>query len=62
MSSASDFVIENGVLTKYDGPGGNVTVPKDVMSIEFRLQREAKTLPRKEQYTCYFRGQVHRAV
>ena len=24
MSSASDFVIENGVLTKYTGPGGDV--------------------------------------
>ena len=33
MSSASDFVIKNGVLTKYVGPGGDVTVPEGVTSI-----------------------------
>ena len=33
MSSASDFVIKNGVLTKYVGPGGDVTVPDGVTSI-----------------------------
>ena len=27
MSSASDFVIENGVLKKYVGSGGDVVVP-----------------------------------
>ena len=33
MSSASDFIIENGVLTKYVGPGGDVTIPEGVTSI-----------------------------
>lgn len=34
MSSASDFIIENGVLTKYVGPGGDVTVPEGVTAIK----------------------------
>ena len=29
----SDFVIENGVLTKYNGPGGDVVIPNGVTSI-----------------------------
>ncbi len=33
MSSASDFIIENGVLKKYVGPGGDVTIPEGVTSI-----------------------------
>jgi len=33
MSNANDFVIENGVLTKYVGPGGDVTVPEGVTSV-----------------------------
>ena len=33
MSNASDFVIENGVLKKYVGPGGDVVVPDGVTSI-----------------------------
>lgn len=33
MSNASDFVIKNGVLTEYVGPGGDVTVPEGVTSI-----------------------------
>ena len=35
MSSASDFVIENGVLKKYRGPGGDVTIPEGVTSIGY---------------------------
>ena len=34
MSTASDFVIENGVLIKYVGPGGDVIIPDGVTSIE----------------------------
>ena len=30
MSNASDFVIENGVLTKYKGFGGKVIIPEEV--------------------------------
>jgi hypothetical protein len=33
MSNASDFIIENGVLKKYKGPGGTVEVPKGVTVI-----------------------------
>ena len=29
----SDFVIENGVLTKYQGPGGDVVIPEGVTVI-----------------------------
>ena len=33
MSNASDFIIENGVLTKYIGPGGDVVIPEGVTEI-----------------------------
>ncbi len=33
MSNLSDFVIENGVLKKYVGPGGDVVIPEGVTSI-----------------------------
>ena len=33
MSNASDFVIENGVLKKYVGPGGDVVIPETVEEI-----------------------------
>ena len=33
MAADSDLVIENGVLTKYVGPGGNVVLPSSVTSI-----------------------------
>ena len=33
MSNASDFIIENGVLTKYVGPGGDLVVPNGVVRI-----------------------------
>ena len=33
MSNLSDFIIENGVLKKYVGSGGNVTIPNGVKSI-----------------------------
>ena len=33
MSNASDFIIENGVLIKYVGKGGTVTVPDEVVKI-----------------------------
>ena len=31
MSNASDFVIENGVLKRYAGKGGDVVVPDGVV-------------------------------
>jgi len=33
MSNASDFIIENGVLKKYVGPGGDVVIPEGVTEI-----------------------------
>lgn len=33
MSNANDFIIENGVLIKYKGPGGDVIIPEEVTSI-----------------------------
>lgn len=33
MSNASDFIIENGVLTKYVGPGREVVIPEGVTKI-----------------------------
>ena len=33
MSDIKDFVIENGVLTKYVGKGGDVVIPNGVTSI-----------------------------
>ena len=33
MSNPGDFIIENGVLTKYVGPGGDVTIPEGVTEI-----------------------------
>lgn len=33
MSNASDFIIGNGVLTKYDGPGGDVVIPDGITAI-----------------------------
>ena len=35
MSGNSDFVIENGVLVKYNGLGGNVVIPADVVEISY---------------------------
>lgn len=33
LAAESDFVIENGVLTDYRGPGGNVVIPSGVTAI-----------------------------
>lgn len=33
MGNANDFVIENGVLKKYNGVGGNVVIPEEVKEI-----------------------------
>lgn len=35
MSNTNDFVIENGVLKKYVGPGGDVVIPEGVTEIKF---------------------------
>ncbi len=44
MSSASDFIIENGVLTEYVGPGGDVAIPEGVTAIgEFAFSNSSIT-------------------
>ena len=30
----NDFIIENGILTKYQGPGGDVVIPDGVTRID----------------------------
>ena len=44
MSNASDFIIENGVLTKYVGPGGDVVIPEGVTEIGNYVFEECQTL------------------
>ena len=50
MSNMNDFVIKNGMLTKYVGPGGDVIVPDNVVlpegitSIGYRAFEECPNL------------------
>ena len=44
MSNASDFIIENGVLKKYVGPGGDVVIPDGVNEIGYNAFEAAKKL------------------
>ena len=44
MSSAGDFVIKNGVLKKYTGPGGDVVIPDGVTSIDWYAFSNAEGL------------------
>ena len=48
MSSASDFVIENGVLTEYKGPGGDVVIPEG--DIDERYRQLKGCLQAKQKY------------
>ena len=44
MSNASDFLIEDGVLVKYVGPGGDVVIPEGVTSIGLSAFRYCSSL------------------
>ena len=44
MTNASDFVIENGALKKYVGPGGDVIIPEGVKRIDKRAFAGCKNL------------------
>lgn len=44
MSGNQDFVIENGVLKKYNGPGGAVVIPEGVTEIDWAVFRNCAGL------------------
>lgn len=44
MENKQDFVIKKGVLTKYNGPGGDVTIPESVKKIGARVFYGCKSL------------------
>ena len=44
MSDSKDFVIENGVLKQYNGPGGEVVIPEGVTEIGFCAFRDCAGL------------------
>lgn len=44
MENKQDFVIENGVLTKYNGPGGEVTIPEGVTEIGLQAFGDCENL------------------
>ena len=43
MSNANDFIIENGVLKKYVGPGGDVTIAQAVLNTHMRIDQVSKS-------------------
>lgn len=44
MGNKQEFVIKKGVLTKYNGPGGDVTIPEGVQKIGARVFYGCKSL------------------
>lgn len=44
MSNANDFIIENGVLTRYVGAGGDVIIPETVTTIGREAFADNKTV------------------
>lgn len=42
--STEEFVIENGILIKYNGTGGEITIPEDVTSIDSNAFSDCKDL------------------
>ena len=57
MSNLSDFIIENGVLKKYVGPGGDVVIPEgvtEIFSVPFCDFPEPFTLTLSGSMKCSF--------
>lgn len=44
MSNMNDFVIEDGVLKKYVGQGGDVVIPEGVFTIASEAFRDKKSV------------------
>ena len=44
MNDPSDFIIENGVLLEYVGPGGDVVVPEGVAEIGVGVFQNCRSL------------------
>jgi hypothetical protein len=44
MSDLKDFVIENGVLRKYIGEGGDVVIPDGVTDIGYEAFNNCRTI------------------
>ena len=44
LAAESDFTIENGILTKYNGPGGDVVVPEGITGIGQRAFADCEEL------------------
>ena len=62
MSNPSDFIIENGVLKKYVGPGGDVVIPEGVTEIRGAAFEGCKTvsrvsIPSSVEFMGYERGE-----
>ena len=59
MGNTSDFTIENGILTAYNGPGGVVIIPEGVISIgnwSFGRCKELLEIIIPDGVTCIGRG------
>ena len=62
MSDSNDFIIENGVLKKYIGPGGDVVIPEGVTEIRGAAFEGCKTvsrvsIPSSVEFMGYERGE-----
>lgn len=44
MSNSEEFVIKDGILTKYNGKGGSVTIPEGVCEIATRAFKDCASL------------------
>ena len=65
MSNASDFVIENGILKEYHGPGGDIVIPEEVtgvLSVPFCDFPEPFALTLSGSMSCSFDDILSQAI